>query len=260
MFLMQNQGVIPNTAKLSPAFSKLAEKGREVTKTTFPQERIVWEQTQAAQQAIHVLRSLNAFSELHDALQKLISQYPKCTQRVACERLLRVVNNTQRIHEEAQRKAEIERRLIEADSQKLATALAEARAETGNYRRKEMLLRLRSLYPKATNHAELEAALTLCEANIEREESAVRNALKLLETVENPKLGIIQADKILREMDPISPLVGSVQSVRADFIERQQKSDRNRHILYAVIGVVILLLVYFLFDLLNGIWRAKQRT
>lgn len=254
----KNQGVVPDNAKLAPVLLRLAEKGCEAAKGALPETRVVWEQTQSAQQALRTLRTLDDFAPVRDALQALITKYPKCAQRNACERLLACVEKGQREHQAARLKAEAAQRLIDADTRGLAEALARAQEETGNYRRRELLTRLRTRHPKASNRAELEAALELCQANIEREESAVRNALRLLEAVESPKLGIEQANKIMREMDPISPLMGTVQSIRADFIERQRKADRNRHILYAIVGLVALLLIYFLFDLLYGIWQTRR--
>lgn len=254
----KNQGVVADNAKLAPAILRIAEKGYEAAKGVLPETRVVWDQTQSAQRALHALRTLDEFEAVRDALQALIVKYPKCAQRNACERLLACIEETHRDHQKAKRKAEAEQRLVDADTRALAEALVQAQRETGVYRRRERLIHLRTRYPKASNYAKLEAALELCKADIEREESAVRNALRLLESVESPKIGLEQANKIIQTMDPISPLMGTVQSIRADFIEQQRKADRNQRILYVVVGLIVLLVVYFLFDLLHGIWQTRR--
>lgn len=248
----RNTGAVPDRIKLSKALAGIAQRGRKAAQALSPAERRQWEQTRRLHESLPSLRLHHTSEAILANLRTLLTASPEGIQRAACERLAAHLADTQR-------KAEAERQSVKADTEKLTQALADAAAEKGHYRRRERLMRLRPLYPKASNRAELEAALTLCKDNIEREEHAIRNALRLLETVENPRLGLQQADALLREMAPISPLIGTVQSVRADLIERQRKADRNRHIAYAVIGLVILLLIYFLFDLLNGIWQTKRR-
>lgn len=246
-----NQGRIPDMTKLTPAFANLAGKGVAAAQAALPEERVVWDQSMAAQHVLRDIRQQDDATKILSALHQLIANYPRCAQRKACERLAATLAK-------AQREAEAAQRRVAEDTRQLTAALAEAQGETGSYRRREALTRLRGLYPKASNRAELSQALSLCEDTIEREEQAVRNAIELLKAVEHPKRGIEQANEIIREMDPICPLMGAVRSIREDFIERQRKADRNRHILYAVIGLVILLLIYFLFDLLNGIWQSRR--
>lgn len=247
----KNLGAIPDPEKLLPVLTKVAEEGMAAARSALPETRVAWDQTQAVQEVLRAVRQEDDLATVRNTLQEVLTRNPQCAQRKELERLEILLSETER-------KVEAEWRVVEADTQKLGVALAEALNEKGNYRRYERLIQLKTRFPKASNRGELEAALEVCEANIEREEAAVRNALKLLENVESPQRGIQQIDKIIGEMDPISPLMSTAQSMRADFVERLHKAQRNRQILWSVLGLGGLLLIYFLFDLLNGIWQTRR--
>ena len=254
----QTSGYVSDEGKVGAMLKDVAEKGIQVVKGIKDDDVKRWQDSAAFKAEFQKTRTENDIVKLQSQVTALVAQYPSAIQRQTSERFLQHLRNLQREIESAQTKQAEEERLIAADSAALKEAIKASEFERGCYKRKEALMRLNGRFPKASNRAELKAALTLCEDEIARQEDELRNALRLLETLEDLDAGIERANKLVAEIDPVSPLQSTVMSVRADLIARKAKEKRKSQYIMIGIGLGVLVLVYFLFDLLYGIYQTQK--
>lgn len=254
----QTSGYVSDEGKVRTMLADVAEKGIQVLKGIKDDDVKRWQESKSFKAEFQKIRTESDIVKVQSQITALVAQYPGAIQRQSSERFLRHLRNLQREIESAQVKYAEEVRLIAADSAALKEAIKASESERSYYKRKEALMRLNGRYPKASNQVELKAALALCEDEIARQEDELRNALRLLETLEDLDVGIERANKLVAEIDPVSPLQSTVMAVRADLIARKEKEKRKSQYIMVGIGIGVLVLVYFLFDLLYGIYQTQK--
>jgi hypothetical protein len=236
----------------------VAEKGIQVLKGIKDDDVTRWQESASFKAEFQKIRTENDIVKLQSQVTALLAQYPRAIQRQSSERFLQHLGNLQREIETMQAKRAEEARLIAVDTAALKEAIQVAEKERSYYKRKEALMRLSGRFQKASNRADLGAALALCEDEIARQEDELRHALRLLETLEDLDAGIERANKLIAEIDPVSPLQSSVMSVRADLIARKEKEKRKKQYIVVGVSLGVLILIYFLFDLLYGIYQTQK--
>jgi hypothetical protein len=251
--------MIPDELKIKTTLNDVVTKGIQVISNVPYEEHLVWEMSNSFKNKFERLRTECDTAKLREQISALLAQYPKAIQRKSSELLLTHLNALQIAQEQAMAQLSAEQQIIESETLALKKAILEAEStHQSYYRRKEYLTRLTDRFPKASNLADLKVAIRLCEDEIQRQEDELQNALRLLETLEDFNIGIQRATQLLEQIDPVSPLQNAISTIREDFIARKKKADRHRQYLYVGIGIVILLLVYFLFDILYGIYQTNK--
>ena len=251
-------GVVPDASRIEFAKKAMIKKGIEELSKQSEGGDSAYYQTRDARLKLVNLNQIEDVDTVIASLTKVLADYPKCEQKTVIERLIRELRNVKELQEQFRKRAEAKAKVIKADTDALAAEIDAAKAIEGIYMRNEALDRLVTMYPKATNRDTLDMERKICRDEIERTEERLRNALKLIETVENPEVGLRRVEAMLKTIDPVSPVVGAIQAMREHFIEQQKKQTKKRYIIIAVASVVTLLIVYFLFDILSGIYNRRR--
>ncbi len=240
----KNTGYVPDKNKLPNVFTKVAEIGIKAISEVDSEARKQWSDTQATTKELINIRTKFDREEVITALQKMLVDYPSCVQRESCGQLLKFF--VLQKEEESKQKAEANK-LSAAQEQEVALV----RKELNNAinvkalaDRLEVLQGIERRHPRAKNRSEIEVAISICTLELEQQEESLRNAINLISMEEDPAVGIRRCDELAATIDPNSRLMTSLQDTRKQFVERQKKDTRLKYGIYAIIGAIVLVVIY----------------
>ncbi len=240
----KNTGFVPNTKTLPKVFEKVATEGIKANAGKAPEARKRWSESQAMTKAMEQLRTIYNRDEAIQTLQKMLADYPASVQHASCDQLLKFFI-LQKENEAKQERAAEKQTALEAQEVALVRkALNEAMQVTSLTDRLEVLRGIARRHPKAKNRTEIETAVSICTLELEQAEEELRAAINLISMEEDPKIGMRRCDELAKKIDPTSRLMESLQDTRKQFAEEDKKATRWRYGIYAVIGAIILIVIY----------------